>query len=299
MISAICPLRLLRRPPLSDRFHAAGQRGCTAGGDMTAPRRGLEHCATAAAVGLAVLFAAAAPSASAGDGRLTVFAAASLKTALDLAGDRYSEEAGVPVTVSYAATSSLARQIVQGAPADIFFSANRDWMDLLEASGLIDPETRFDALGNTLVLIAHGAAPSPVDFGPDFDLAERLGDGRLAMALVDAVPAGIYGKTALTSLGLWDEVQDLVAQTDNVRTALALVASGEAPYGVVYATDARTEAGVSVVARFPPYSHPPIVYPVAVVTGGDPSLSQDFLAFLTSTTAQAVFAEQGFQILSD
>ncbi|MEM5491875.1 molybdate ABC transporter substrate-binding protein [Hoeflea sp. AS16] len=227
-----------------------------------------------------------------------VFAAASLKTALDqIAGD-WREQTGKNVTISYAGSSSLARQIAQGAPADIFISASVDWMDYLQTADMIRPESRKDLLGNRLVLIAHGREPAGVDLGGDMDLAELLEDGRLAMAMVDSVPAGVYGKQALTSLGQWGTVSEKVAQTDNVRAALALVSSGEAPFGIVYASDAVADAGVSVVAVFPEATHAPIIYPAAILAGSSAPDADDFFAFLSSPKANAVFKTQGFATLS-
>jgi len=227
--------------------------------------------------------------------QVTVFAAASLKTALDAIVGPYQAATGQGVTVAYAGSSALARQIERGAPADLFISANPAWMDALQAAGRIDPAARVDLLGNRLALVAHGPA-APVAIGPDLDLAEMLGGGRLAMALVDAVPAGVYGRAALRSLGLWATVAPRVAQTDNVRAALALVAAGAAPLGVVYATDAAAEPRVSLLGVFPPDSHPPIVYPAAPVAGGDGAA---FLAFLRGPQARAVFEAQGFSVLAD
>ncbi len=235
-----------------------------------------------------VLSLAAAPAAAAD--RITVFAAASLKTALDRIAADWE---GAEVVLSYAGSSALARQIEAGAPADIFISASPDWMDALAGQGLIRPETRVDLLGNSLVLVRHGAGAAPVEIGADFDLLAALGDGRLAMALVDAVPAGIYGREALTALGFWDSVAARVAQADNVRAALALVALGEAPLGIVYATDARAEPRVSVAAVFPADAHAPIVYPAALTAEADPD-SAGFLAYLQSEAARAVFAAEGF-----
>ena len=252
-------------------------------------RTGRRLCAAAV---LALLSALPGRSASA---EVTVFAAASLKSALDDIAAQYSAETGNGVTLSYAGTSALARQIRFGAPADIFVAASADWMDLLEAEGLIRSGTRFDLVSNRLVLIAHGSDAAPFGIAPDMPLAAVLGEGRLAMALVDAVPAGLYGKAALASLGVWDAVAPKVAQTDNVRAALALVASGEAPFGVVYATDAAASAGVSIVGVFPETSHPPIVYPAAGVAGGDAAAAAAFLAFLNDDAAQETFARHGFR----
>ena len=243
-----------------------------------------------------VLAAAAAPAAAE---PVTVFAAASLTDAMQAVAERFEAETGHDVAVSLAGTSALARQIEQGAPADVFVSANPGWMDRLEGAGLIAAGTRIDLLGNRLVLVASGRDARPVDLGPGTDLAGRLGDGRMAMALVDAVPAGIYGKAALSTLGLWESVAPKVAQTDNVRAALALVASGAAPFGVVYATDAAAEDDVTRVATFPADSHPPIVYPAAAVAGGDTARADAFLRFLRGPSARAAFEARGFAVLAD
>lgn len=230
----------------------------------------------------------------AGAGGLTVFAAASTRTALDEIAAAYRAETGHEVTLSYAGTSALARQIEQGAPADIFLSASPDWMDYLETRGLIDAATRYALLGNQLVLIGHGPQPAVEIPGPDLNLPLLLGDGRLAVALTEAVPAGVYARAALTSLGLWEGVRDRLAQTDNVRAALALVALGEAPFGIVYASDAVAEPRVSVVGTFPASSHPPIRYPVAAVSGNP--LNPAFLSYLRGPEARAAFRRQGFAV---
>lgn len=229
---------------------------------------------------------------------ITVFAAASLTTALTRVANAFEADSGHEVVLSFAGSSVLARQIQLGAPADIFLSANSDWMDLLQAGDLIDRDSRRDLLGNTLVLIAHGDA-DPVEISPDLDLPAMLGSGRLAMALVEAVPAGIYGRAALQSLGLWDAVAPQVAQTDNVRAALALVALGEAPLGIVYATDARAEPDVTVIASFPPDSHPPISYPVARLYGPAGDGADALMAFLQGAEARALFEAEGFTMLGD
>lgn len=238
---------------------------------------------------LAVLLSVCATVAEADT--VTVFAAASTKTALDQISALYAQATGNRAVVSLAGSSALARQIEAGAPADVFISANTDWMDRLEDQGFVDPASRWNLLGNSLVLIGSG---DPVRITPDLDLPAMLGDGRLAMALVDAVPAGIYGKAALESLGLWQGVAPHVAQVDNVRAALALVASGEVPLGITYASDAVADPSVTVLGTFPADSHPPIVYPVAAVTDGDPL---DFLDFLRSAPARAAFVAQGFVVL--
>ncbi|QOL79445.1 molybdate ABC transporter substrate-binding protein [Pseudooceanicola spongiae] len=239
----------------------------------------------------------ASGGAQAGEGRLTVFAAASMKNAMDEIAAGYEAETGNVVDVSLAGSSALARQIQQGAPADIFISANTDWMDRLEAEGLINADSRFDLLGNAIVLVAAKGA-APVDIGPDMDLAARLNGGRLAMALVEAVPAGIYGKASLEALGQWDSVAPMVAQADNVRAALALVAVGAAPMGIVYASDAVAEPRVDVVGTFPADSHPPIVYPAAKLSSSDNPLDAGFLAYLRGAEARAAFERQGFAVLA-
>lgn len=231
----------------------------------------------------------------AGAEEVLVFAAASLKNALDEIVPNFEQQTGHEVTVSYAASSVLARQIQLGAPADLFISANVDWMDVLQDQKLIDADSRVDLLGNGLVLIGGAGQDQIGRMQPDIDLSARLGGGHLAMALVDAVPAGIYGKAALQNLGLWEDVQTRIAQTDNVRAALALVAAGAAPLGIVYQSDARVEDRVQVVASFPPDLHPPIIYPAAVTVPGKVE-ARAFLDHLQSDAAQSVFLEQGFAL---
>ena len=230
---------------------------------------------------------------------VTVFAAASLKTALDAVAAAFTDATGTETRLSYAGSSALARQIEQGAPAQVFVSANPGWMDVLDGQGLLAPGTRTNLLTNRLVLIAGQGMDVTLDPVPGADLAAALGDGRLAMALVDAVPAGIYGKAALQSLGLWDSVAARVAQTDNVRAALALVATGEAPLGIVYATDAVAEPAVSVLGRFPAETHPPIVFPVALLTEATDPADAAFLDALHGAAARAVFERNGFRVLDD
>lgn len=229
---------------------------------------------------------------------LTVFAAASLKTALDAVAADYTDQSGTRLRLSYAGSSALARQIQQGAPAHLFLSANPGWMDVVQNDGLLVEGTRRDLLTNSLVMIAAAGVRDvpPLASGPDLGpaLLEALNRGRLAMALVSAVPAGIYGKAALRHLGIWDLVQPHVAQSDNVRAALRLVALGEAPLGIVYATDALAEPRVRIVGTFPPESHPPIVYPVAILAEADTAEARDFLTYLTSDTARDQFRAFGF-----
>ena len=219
---------------------------------------------------------------------VTVFAAASLKTALDDLAPAARIATGHDLRLVLAGSSVLARQIQQGAPAQIFVSANAAWMDVLQDDGLVASGTRRDLLTNTMVLV--GTDPAPLEIA---DLPARLGDGKLALALVDAVPAGIYAQSALVSLGLWDALSSRVAQADNVRAALALVAVGAAPYGVVYATDAAAEPRVTVLARFPATSHPPIRYPVAAIAPAD-AATRKVLDWLDSPQARQIFAAHGF-----
>ncbi|MEZ5829226.1 MAG: molybdate ABC transporter substrate-binding protein [Hyphomicrobiales bacterium] len=224
----------------------------------------------------------------------TVFAAASLKTALDAIAEDWRRETGANPVISYAATSALAKQIEQGAEADVFISADLDWMDYVEERGLIDPKSRFDLLANQLVLIAPKNAEPTAAIEPGLPLAELLGGGRLAIANVDAVPAGKYGKTALQSLGLWDAVKDKLAQAENVRAALRLVARGEAPLGIVYASDAKADPSVTVLGVFPEATHPPIVYPAASLRDARGPQIGAFLAYLRSPEAARRFEANGF-----
>ncbi|KAF0677203.1 molybdate ABC transporter substrate-binding protein [Profundibacterium mesophilum] len=242
---------------------------------------------------VAAAFCTAAMPAPGAAADLLVFAAASLGTALERIEADWEARTGSDIAISYAGSSQLARQIELGAPADLFISANGDWMDHLVAGGLIDGQSRRDILGNTLVLIAQGRGAAPHDALAAGAMTARLGEGRLAMALVDAVPAGIYGRAALVSLGLWEEVSDRVAQADNVRAALALVASGAAPLGIVYASDATAQDDVSVIATFPEGSHAPIRYPAALTAGARPE-ARAFLDHLGSPEAQDIFAQAGF-----
>lgn len=260
---------------------------------LSRARRGAIGAALAVATALAAVSGAQAAD-------LTVFAAASLKNALDEIAADYAKETGESVALSFAGSSALARQIQQGAPADVFLSANTDWMDVLEEERLIRPETRVDLLRNRLALIAHGKGAAPVEISPELDLAGMLGEGRLAMGLVEAVPAGIYGQAALRALGLWPSVEDKIAQADNVRAALALVALGAAPLGVVYATDAAASDEVTVIGVFPEDSHPPIRYPAAVATeSARPEAAARFLAYLRGEAARAAFERQGFLMIDD
>jgi molybdate transport system substrate-binding protein len=227
---------------------------------------------------------------------IVVFAAASLKNALDDVVAAWGRSGGRKVVVSYAASSALARQIEQGAPADLFVSADLDWMDYADQRRAIRPETRRNLLGNRLVLVAPADKARPVAIAAGFDLAALIGDGRLAVGAVGSVPAGKYAKAALETLGAWEGVKGRLAEAESVRAALVLVARGEAPYGIVYATDAIAEKGVAVVGTFPETSHPPIVYPVALTSSAGPDAAA-FLAFMTSAAARPAYEGQGFTVL--
>jgi molybdate transport system substrate-binding protein len=258
-------------------------------------RRGAFVRALAGAFALACSLLAAMP-ASARD--VVVFAAASLKNALDEAGAAWTRETGRKATMSYAASNVLARQIEAGAPADIFFSADLDWMDYAAGRGLIRPESRTNLLGNALVLIARKDSSLNVPLRPGLDLGAILGSERLAVAHVEAVPAGKYGKAALEHLGAWEGVKAKLAQTENVRAALLLVSRGEAPLGIVYRTDATSDPNVRIVAAFPEGSHPPVVYPVALAQASTNPDAAAFLDFLRSDRARPYFEKQGFTILN-
>jgi len=240
---------------------------------------------------------APAPAAVAQE-KVMVFAAASLKNALDAVNAACAADVGEAATISYAASSALAKQIEQGAPADIFMSADLDWMKYLADKNLIKTDTEVKLLGNQIVLVAPADSKAEAKVEKGFDLAGLLGDGRLAMANVDAVPAGRYGKAALEALGVWASVEGKVAQAENVRAALALVSTGEAPLGIVYKTDANAEPKVKVVGTFPQDSHPPIVYPVAQTAGSKHAEAPAFLKCLQSAKAKALFEAQGFSVLA-
>lgn len=242
---------------------------------------------------LSLWLVAALSAAPALAGEITVFAAASLKLALDEVADGWGQATGNRVILSYGGSAALARQIEEGAPADIFISASTQWMDRLADGAQIQPDSRRDLLGNRLILISHAALP-PMTIDESLDLPGLLGGGKLSMALVDAVPAGQYGKQALETLGLWDGVKDSVAQSENVSIALKLVVLGEAPLGIVYASDAVDEAGVTRIGTFPETSHAPIVYPAALTAGAMAPEAADFLDHLAAPEAQAVFVAHGF-----
>jgi molybdate transport system substrate-binding protein len=241
---------------------------------------------------------AGAPQPAAAQESITVFAAASLKNALDDADAAFTKATGVKVTASYAASSALAKQIEQGAPADAFISADLKWMDYVADKKLIKPDTRFNLLGNKLVLIAgKDSKLSNVQIGQGFDIAKLAGDGRIAVADVKAVPAGLYAKAALTSLGAWPAAEPKLAQAENVRATLAFVARGETPIGIVYETDAKAEPMVKIVGAFPDGSYPPVTYPVAAMTSAKSDTAK-YLQFLHSNEAKAVFEKYGFSYLA-
>ncbi len=248
-----------------------------------------------AVAALVVAFVLAAAPAAAAD--LVVFAAASLKNALDDANAAYRQQSGGGVTVSYAASPALAKQIEAGAPADLFISADEDWMDYVQQKASIKPETRADLLANSIVLVAPRDSTAAVAVAPGFPLATLLGSGHLAMADTSAVPAGKYGKAALETLGVWDQVKDRIAQAENVRAALLLVARGEAPFGIVYQTDAASEPKVKVVGTFPASTHPSIVYPIAITAASTHPEAARYLAWLRSPPAASYFEKQGFRVL--
>ena len=229
---------------------------------------------------------------------VVVFAAASLKNALDDIAGQWQRETGKKAVISYAASNTLIKQIEQGAPADIFISADLDWMDYGQQKDLIRPDSRSNLLGNRLVLIAPNDSSVSANIQPGFDLAALLKGGRLAMGNVDAVPAGKYGKASLEKLGVWDSVKDKIAQAESVRAALLFVSRGEAPLGIVYQTDAAADPSVKIVDKFPENTHPPIIYPVALTKESTNGGAQAFLSYLRSPAARAAFERQGFTVLA-
>lgn len=259
-----------------------------------------------ATVVLALLIALAAPARVVTPARaqkaetttVTVFAAASLKNALDEASFAFTQATANRTAISYAASSALAKQIEQAAPADLFVSADLDWMDYLAGKDLIDAATRTNLVGNRLVLIAPASSTATLEIKPGFDLAAAIGGSKLATGDVKSVPAGKYAKAALEKLGVWDAVAPRIAPTENVRAALALVAQGEAAFGIVYETDAKAEPKVKVIGVFPHETHPPILYPIAVIKGASsPDAAKAFLTFLKTPAVAALFTKHGFTVL--
>ena len=248
-------------------------------------------------VALSILFGSAHSPALAQDNSLTVFAAASMKNALDDIDAAFATKTGIKIVASYAASSMLAKQIEQGAPADIFLSADTDWMDYATARKNINEPTRVNLLGNSIVLIApKDSRIDNVTIGPGFDLAKLAGDGKIATGDVKAVPVGKYAKAALEKLGAWQAAEPKFAMADSVRAALTLVTRGEAALGIVYSTDAKVEPGVKIVGTFPADSHPAIIYPVAA-TATAKTEAGDYLAFLRSAAAKAILEKYGFTYL--
>jgi len=253
--------------------------------------------AAATAITTALAQDAQAPTPSAKTAPVIVFAAASLKTALDSVGTQWTATNGTRVTFSYAASGALAKQIENGAPADLFVSADLKWMDLAAAKNLIKPESRVSLLSNALVLIAPADTTATLKIEPGFKLADAIGTGKLATGDPKSVPVGSYAQAALTNLGVWDAVSPKIAGTENVRAALAFVARGEAPFGIVYRTDAHAEPSVKIVDTFPADSHPPIIYPFALTASSKNPAAAEFLAFLKTTPATKIFQAEGFTVL--
>src|ERR1700685_393809 len=244
-----------------------------------------------------ILCGSAHSPALAQDKSLTVFAAATMKTAPDDVDAAYTAKTGVKISASYAASSTLAKQIEQGAPADIFVSADTDWMDYATARKTINESTRINLLGNSIVLIApKDSRIDNVTIGQGFDLSKLAGDGKIATGDVKAVPVGKYAKAALEKLGAWQAAEPKFAMAESVRGALTLVARGAAVLGIVYSTDAKVEPGVKIVGTFPADSHPAIIYPVAATSTAKPDAT-GYLAFLHSQAAKTIFEKYGFSFL--
>ena len=261
---------------------------------LLAPAQSMLFAPLLVAASLGILFGLADIPARA---PLRVFGAASLKDALDDANVRYQRVTGRQAVASYGGSDTMARQIENGAPADIFISADIDWMDYLARQSRIKPETRLNFLGNKLVLIASAGNAPALAIGPNFPLAQALGNGRLAIANPASVPAGKYGKAALEALGIWTSVEGRLALASDVRAALGLVSHREAPLGIVYQTDAVTDQGVDIVGTFPASSHPPIIYPLAVTTASTNPAAKSYIAFLQSDAVKPVLGLQGFVLL--
>lgn len=228
---------------------------------------------------------------------VVVFAAASLTSALNEVGEGFKAKTGHTIKPSYAASSALAKQVEQGAPGQVFVSADPKWMDYLAAKKLINPDTRFNLLGNNLVLVAPTDSKlGRVELGPKTDIAALAGDGRIASGNPESVPAGQYFKQAMERAGQWDKVARKVAGADTVRAALAFVERGEAPLGVVYATDAAGSRKVKIVGVFPDTMHDPIIYPFALISGMESQGARAFLDYVRTNEAKGVFAKHGFKV---
>ncbi len=251
-------------------------------------------------IALVSLIAAALPLsfAAAQEQTLTVFAAASMKNSLDDANAAFTKATGVKVNASYAASSALAKQMESGAPADVFISADLNWMDYVAGKNLIKADTRYNLLGNKLVLISgKDSKIANVKIEQGFDIAKLAGDGRIAVADVKAVPAGLYAKAALEKLGSWAAAEPKLAQAENVRATMAFVARGETQIGIVYETDAKVEPNVKIAGVFPDGSYPPVIYPVAATAAAKPDATK-YLTFLRGAEAKAIFEKYGFSILA-
>jgi molybdate transport system substrate-binding protein len=246
---------------------------------------------------ISIAISSSTPSLAQGND-VVVFAAASLKNALDAVAAAWQKETGSKVTISYGASPALAKQIEQDAPAHIFIAADLDWMDYVASKKLIRLESRANLLGNRIVLIVPRDKRQTLEIKPGFDLAKILGDGRLAIANVQSVPAGKYGKAALEKLGVWSSVAGKLAQTENVRAALLLVSRGEAAAGIVYQTDAASDAGVTIAGTFPEDTHPAIVYPIALTAKATAPAAAAFLAYVRGQKAKAVYDAEGFTFIN-
>ncbi len=259
---------------------------------LSLPFVSLSRRAAGLAMATAVSLGVALTSAQAAD-EITVFAAASMKDALNSIGELYTKETGTKVVFSFASSSVVARQVTAGAPADIFVSADVKWMDYVSKAEAIEDDTVRIIAGNSLVVVAPADEAKPVELTKDA-LLERIGDGHMAIGSPEAVPAGRYGKASLVSLGLWDAVESTLVHMENVRVTLASVARGEVALGIVYGSDAAIEPRVAVVATFPDDSHAPIVYPAGLVKGAGPK-AIGYLEYLSSPAAREVFAKLGFK----
>lgn len=253
------------------------------------------QCLAALLFSASLLAVAAAPARSAETRPLTVFAASSLKGVLDRVADTFTAKTGQAVSLSFAASSTLARQIEAGAPADLVITADEKWIDYLDKRGLLAPQSRVDLLGNRLVLVAPAASPVTVDLAQGLDLSSLLGPHDIfALGEPKGVPAGAYGRQALEHFGAWESVKGRISQSDSAKAVAALVARGEAPLGIVFLTDALAEPKLTIVATFPPESHRPIIYPAALVSASTHPGRAAFLAMLSGPDAAKLFAEAGF-----
>lgn len=244
-----------------------------------------------------LLFFLSSTPATSQENSVIVFSAGSTTNAVTDIATLFFQKKGIKAITSFASSSTLARQIEQGAPAQVYISANKKWMDYLEQQQIVASHTRFDLLSNRLVLIAPDDSPlSTITIKKDFPLATLIGDGHLAMGDPDHVPSGIYGKQAMVTLGVWEGIKEKVVRTKDVRAALVLVARGEVPVGQVYATDAAISDKVKIIGTFPEDTHPPIVYPAAIIAGQDIPEAQAFMAFLKSPDAKIIFEKYGFRV---